>query len=77
MRLDEKTTPATGIMEYVFSVNMDLMGINAKNVPLILLQLLVLTNAHNVLKANMVQTVIYVNITFGEFVMGVQLCNCN
>ena len=41
-------------MGYAYPVNMDLMEINAKNVPLILLQLLVLTNAHNVLKATMV-----------------------
>ena len=58
MRLDEKTTLASKITEHAFSVNMDLMGINAKNVMLILLQLLETTSAHNVLRATMVQTVI-------------------
>ena len=54
MRLDEKTTHASRIMEYAFSVNMDFEGTNAKNVTLILLLLPAVTNAHNVLKAFMV-----------------------
>ena len=58
MRSDVKTTPVTWAMGPAFSVNMDLMGINAMNAPLILLQLLVFTNAQNVLKATLAQTVI-------------------
>ena len=58
MRLDEKTTLASKITEHAFSVNMDLMGINAKSVSLILLPRMVMTSAHNVLRATMGQTVI-------------------
>ena len=48
MRLDAKTTHASRTMEFAFSVIMELMGINVKNVPIILLQFLVLTNVLNV-----------------------------
>ena len=58
MRLEEKTTLATRPVAHAYSVKLDLRVINAKNALLILLQHLVLANAHNALKATMVQAVI-------------------
>ena len=58
MRLEEKTTLATGAMEPAYSVKLDLRAINAKNAWKILLQHLVLANAHIALKVSMVQAVI-------------------
>ena len=70
IRLDEKTTSATKILENAFFASMALMGINAKNVPLILVQiqcllmaqlLMMMSNALNVMLASMGTTAIKVD----------------
>ena len=62
MRLEDRTTAVRSQMEYAIIVNLDLLGINAQPVRVILLQHLEMTNAHNALKAIMVQPVIKVKM---------------
>ena len=62
MRLEVKTTLATRAMAHACTVKVDLRGVNVKSAQVNLLLDLVLTNAHNALKATMGQAVIKVTM---------------
>ena len=62
MRQEDRTTAVRSRMEYAITVNLDLLGINAQPVRVILLRHLEMTNVHNASKVFMVQPVIKVKM---------------